>query len=82
MFRYPVHPAGMFAAVIGLYILLMVILVNVIVADVYDRGVNNFVLLLYGYAGLGTWFMRCLVRKGIIKFSDKVQQKFFTLTVG
>lgn len=53
MFRYPVHPARMFAALIGLYIFFMVIIVNAIVADLYDKDINNFVLVLYGYAALG-----------------------------
>ncbi len=53
MFRYPAHPARMFAGVIGLYIWLMVIFVNLVVSDLYDRNVNYIVLLIYGYAGLG-----------------------------
>ena len=53
MFRYPIHPARMFAAVIGLYILLMVVVVNLAVADLYDRDINNTTLLIYGFAGLG-----------------------------
>lgn len=53
MFRFPTHPARMFAGVIGLYILLMVVFVNIVVEDLYDRDINNIVLLIYGYAGLG-----------------------------
>ena len=53
MFRYPAHPARMFAGVIGLYIWLMVIFVNLVVSDLYERDVNYIVLLIYGYAGLG-----------------------------
>ena len=53
MFRYPTHPARMFAGVIGLYIWLMVVFVNIVVSGLYDRDINNIVLLIYGYAGLG-----------------------------
>ena len=53
MFRYCKHPARIFAGVVGLYIWLMVVLVNVIVTDLYDYEVNNYVLLLYAYAGFG-----------------------------
>ena len=36
MFRVPTHPARMFAGVIGLYILLMVVFVNIVVEGLYD----------------------------------------------
>ena len=53
MFRYSVHPSRIFAGLVGLYILLMIVFVNAVVADLYDRDVNIFLLILYSYAGLG-----------------------------
>ena len=53
LFRHARRPALVFAAVVGTYILLMIVLVNWIVADLYNRDVNGVVLLIYGYAGLG-----------------------------
>lgn len=53
MFRYPTHPARIFAGVVGLYILLMIVFVNVVVSDMYDHNVNNFVLFIYTYTGFG-----------------------------
>ena len=53
MFRWPSHPARIFAGLIGLYIWLMIILVNVLTADLYDRELPSYFLWLYVYAGTG-----------------------------
>lgn len=53
MFRFPTHPARMFAGVMGLYILLMLVFVNILIKDLYVRDINNIELLMYGYVGLG-----------------------------
>ena len=53
MFRYAVHPARMFAGVVGAYIMLMVVFVNVVVADMTGNDVSGVHLLLYAYAGMG-----------------------------
>jgi len=53
MFRWQRHPARIFAGIVGGYIWLMVILVGLLVADVYDKDQNAWVLLIYGYAGIG-----------------------------
>lgn len=53
MFRYAAHPSRLFAGVVGAYILLMIVFVNLIVADMNDTEINGFVLFLYAYAGLG-----------------------------
>ena len=53
LFRWPCHPARIFAGLLGLYIWLMVIIVNLLVADLYDRELPDLILWLYAYAGTG-----------------------------
>lgn len=56
MFRYAAHPSRLFAGVVGAYILLMIVFVNLVVADLNDDQVNGLILLLYAYAGTGHLF--------------------------
>jgi hypothetical protein len=53
MFRRSRHPSRIFAGIIGAYIWLMIIFVNVVVANLYDRNLPLFMLWLYAYAGAG-----------------------------
>ncbi|UCH49746.1 MAG: hypothetical protein JSU95_08295 [Betaproteobacteria bacterium] len=53
MFRPMRHPARIFAGLVGGYIFLMVLLVNVLVAEVYDRTLPATLLWLYSYSGVG-----------------------------
>lgn len=64
MFRYAVHPARIFAGVVGLYILLMIVFVNAVVSDLYDRDINDFVLYLYAYTGFGHMAYALLGKEG------------------
>ena len=56
MFRYAAHPSRMFAGIIGAYILLMIVFVNLVVADMNDTEADGSLLLLYAYAGIGHLF--------------------------
>ncbi len=53
MFMHEREPARIFAGLMGAYILLMVIFVNLIVADLYEREISTIVVWLYAYAGIG-----------------------------
>lgn len=53
MFKWCAAPARIFAGLVGLYIFLMVILVNYIVADLYDHELQVVNIWLYAFAGLG-----------------------------
>jgi hypothetical protein len=53
MFRWSRHPSRIFAGIIGAYIWLMVIFVNVVVANLYDRDISIGMLWLYAYTGGG-----------------------------
>ena len=53
MFRPARHPARMFAGLVGSYIFLMVILVNGLIAEVYDRALPATLLWLYALSGCG-----------------------------
>lgn len=52
MFIHEREPARIFAGIMGAYILLMIIFVNLIVADLYEREVPVLVVWLYVYAGV------------------------------
>jgi membrane protease YdiL (CAAX protease family) len=52
-FRFRKRPARAFAGIVGAYVLLMVIAVNLITADLYGREVPVTFLWLYLYAGAG-----------------------------
>ena len=56
MFRYAAHPSRIFAGIIGAYILLMIVFVNLVVADMNDIEIESFMLLLYAYTGIGHFF--------------------------
>ncbi len=53
MFRPARHPARIFAGLIGGYIFLMVVLVNGLIAEVYDRTLPATLLWLYAISGTG-----------------------------
>ena len=53
MFRYAVHPARLFAGVVGAYVLFMVVVVNIIVADMNDTEMSGWLLFLYAYVAVG-----------------------------
>lgn len=53
MFRPARHPARIFAGLVGGYIFLMVLLVNGLVAEVYDRTLPATLLWLYALSGTG-----------------------------
>lgn len=53
MFRYAAHPSRLFAGLVGAYILLMIVFVNLVIADMNDSEVNGLLLSLYAYAGMG-----------------------------
>lgn len=52
-FRRPRPPARIFAGFVGVYILLMIVFVNLVVSDLYDREASALRLWLYAYAGGG-----------------------------
>ena len=53
MFRPARHPARIFAGLVGGYIFLMVVLVNGLIAEVYDRTLPATLLWLYALSGTG-----------------------------
>ena len=53
MFRQARHPARIFAGLVGGYIFLMVVLVNALVAEIYDRTLPATQLWLYAFSGFG-----------------------------
>lgn len=53
MFHPARHPARIFAGLVGGYIFLMVVLVNALVAEVYDRTLPTTLLWLYVFSGFG-----------------------------
>jgi hypothetical protein len=53
LFRWSRHPARLFAGIIGAYIWLMVIFVNLVTADLYGRELSPALWWLYAYAGAG-----------------------------
>lgn len=52
-FRWQRHPAKLFAGIIGAYIWLMIIVVNSINADLYERDMPILLFCLYAYTGAG-----------------------------
>ncbi len=52
-FRRARPPARIFAGIVGAYILLMIVLVNALVAEVYGRTVPGAILGLYTLVGIG-----------------------------
>jgi hypothetical protein len=53
LFRHEHEPARVFAGIMGAYILLMIIFVNLIVANLNEREIPVVVVWLYVYAGMG-----------------------------
>lgn len=53
MFRWQQRPARIFAGLIGGYIWIMVIFVNLVVADLYDREFSAALAWLYACSGSG-----------------------------
>lgn len=52
LFRYNAHPARLFSGLMGINILI-IIFINLIVADLYDRNINYIELLILCYSSLG-----------------------------
>ena len=55
-FRYPVDGARVFAALMGLFIFLKIILVELIVSDLLDKENDSLMMWLFVYAGSGHLF--------------------------
>ena len=53
LFRYLAHPSRIFAGLIGGYIFLMAIFVNLIISDLYDKQLPNSTIWFYVYSGIG-----------------------------
>ena len=53
MFRYFSHPSRIFAGLIGGYVLLMTIFVNLVVSDLYNTEIPKLTLWLYFYVCFG-----------------------------
>ena len=53
MFRRSRPPARIFAGIMGAYILLMIVLVNALIAEVYESDLPAKLLWLYAFSGIG-----------------------------
>lgn len=63
-YRHSRPPSRIFAGMMGGYILLMIVLVNTLVAEVYDRALPATMLWLYTIAGIGHLVFAFFGREG------------------
>ena len=53
LFRRARSPGRVFAGIVGAYVLLMVVIVNAQVAEIYDRAMPAMLVWLYVYSSIG-----------------------------